>query len=192
MLLTFFSLLFACSYPSDGFAQYRNAGRKSQPRISNLDSNARDEYQKIFESIFTRCGDSYYAERTYVYRTIGKKNPGINDAVFNTNTVEIVRLTGVSFAVFSVPLNEADRRNGFQWRGTARISSGANSAQQMYDKNKGWSEWKSAFLSYYELRGVKKKDLPWQFPKTFDYENDGEYSFKSEKFRKLTCLSIPK
>src|ERR1044072_2311146 len=193
MSLTCFSLLFACSYPeSDGFAQDRDGRSKSQRRISNLHADALKEYQKIFESIFTHCGDSYYVEHTYIYRTIGKKNSGINDIVFDENKVEIVRLKEVVFKAFSTPLSDADKLNGFQWRGTARISY---PAQQMYEKDTGWSVWTdptlSLLLDYFELKGEKKKRLPWQIPKTFDYEKDNEYFFQSEKFRKVTCSSIP-
>lgn len=204
MPLVFFSLLFAFSYSErDSFAQNRGGRHNPQPKISDLDAKAKEEYQKIFESVFTQCGDSYYAEHTHIGRT-KRVSPITGEGPRETKTVEIFRLKDVSFKVFNNPLDEVSRLNGFQWRGAVTTSY---VAAKTYEQNKGWSDWKSRLYlsSYYSLSCCQlegeKKNSSWQFrgtfgheqfKGTFDYEADNNDFFMSTKLSKINCSSIPK
>jgi len=82
---------------------YFLSGRGVSPTTERFISGspATQELQKQFEKVFTKCGDSYYADKLF-WGGLGQ-------------------FKGVTFSTQESTLNEADRANSVEWKGTGTV-----------------------------------------------------------------------
>ncbi len=167
-LVTLIISLLLVSCPSlDNQNSSRTDGNKSKPKTA-LDAEALAEYKKLFDNHYVKCGDSYYTELTVLER--------------NETHKYILRFKDYFFHVTAFELSEADRLNGYEWRGggLAKYTAG-----RFYEQGKGWSEWQSSFLlgKTYPLEDVflDKKESAWLFRSKTNVA----------ELKKVNCVDIP-
>lgn len=103
----------------------------------DLDSEARAQFQQLWSSTFTDCGDGTFVTRTQY---------GLMKQVRN-----------VTFSVQARPITEADTLNNVQWKGAVRAKY---SSERNW--NNTWDDWKTA--SEQLSMGFEKRNSRWSLP----------------------------
>jgi hypothetical protein len=129
----------------------------------NLDDQAVNEIRKMYDSIYTKCGDSYCR---------------IEDGMppFFTQFKE------VTFQAAPRGLNEADRLNKVEWAGTVNVAARFVRESFAQGGRQHWREYGvPANVAHFNARKVKGN---WQL--------DDMFSSLRRMYRRPTCAEIPK
>jgi hypothetical protein len=138
--------------------------RPTSRLIPNPDSEAQDQAEKFVSAQLTRCGDSYYGIRK----------------VANDNG--LYQFKNPKISVKSQELNQADKLDGIQWKGSSNFSA---DAWRMYSVTGEWTPWRQGFTALDIGLSVNmyKKNSQWQFGAT------GE--LKPDSYEKVDCSKLP-
>ena len=77
---------------------------------SPADMEAQTMAQKLWETVLTKCGDSYYYYGTYVHPMSGTQ-------------FSLEQYKGMTFGIIPRSLSAADKLNGLEWEGSAVMGS---------------------------------------------------------------------
>jgi len=149
-----------------------------------LNAEAQAGYRKQFDRIFTDCGGFHYTQLHEEYRS---KKPGGPQH----NGIFIYRIKGVNFKFNPQTLTEADKQNGFEWKGAVGF---IYDTARVYEQGKGWGKWlpRVGYSTYNLSWGsiANKKNSVWTF-QPFDLKEDTEDYYQLIEFKKITCNEIP-
>jgi hypothetical protein len=111
-----------------------------------------EEVQKLFPTIFTKCGDDHFSKQTLDFR--------YGDAYV------IGQYKDLAASIEVRPPSQFDPKNNIQWRGVLRFTASRSRSfphgQALMqlghprDKIDVWGDWKNAILSDYTFHVVKK------------------------------------
>jgi len=177
------TLILGYSLTSCSSFNTQNGSRSDGKPLTSLDAEALAQYQNLFDSHYVQCGDSYYTRHTW------KRSILCDKGYENDMVLSILQLKDVSFFVISHGVGEAEKLNGYEWKGAI----GANyKAGRYYEQDKGWSEWESRLFrlsdSSPNILTVTKKNGAWQFGPLY---NETHRNYNPEYFKKISCSEIP-
>jgi len=130
----------------------------------SIDNEAISEIRKKYETIYTKCGDSYYIR-------IGVGNYTV-----------YTQLKDVSFSAQPRALTDTDQMNGVQWAGGVSVVSKFTRQSFAQGGGQHWGEWGHQLEpKKFTARNIKGQ---WQL--------DDAFSTIARTYTKPTCAEIPK
>jgi hypothetical protein len=123
---------------------------------SALDREAKEEATKYWNSLVTKCDNSFY---------IGDNTKKIHH-LYDNDDYRLAELKGISTEIMSTPLSEADKLNGVEWKGTTHLR--VKSARFVMSGDPPWTEWfdtdnKMEFFRNGLTREMRKQNGKWIF-----------------------------
>ena len=147
--------------------------------------------RKRVEPYFIKCGESWYAREKFASDPDIKKFliPGVNAPLGKEYGVKdfgrFIEARGLEYNIRSTgPLTEADRLNGFEWKGHFSVSIGVH----RYYQGGRWGAWGDPVGAYVSFNITRFKG-EW-------YLHGGPFELRSEpippQLQPITCSNIPK
>jgi len=98
----------------------------SSPKVKALNNPGQKALKQKLDDITTECDGSLVTKRIW--------NPGAGYEV-----TEYIKFDGLKFTVQEIELTEAEKKNGYQFKGSIEYAEGGTS--KAYSTRKGWGDW---------------------------------------------------